>query len=195
MTARTTSRRRFLVESLSGVGAAWFAANYAGLLEAGEFVLHAQQAGTPSAFAFLTPEQAADVEAMTAQIIPSDDTPGAREANVVVFIDRALTTFEKHEQPSYTKGLVDLHAEVQKQFPGVRRFAALTPEQQVQVLTAIERTPFFNLVRTHTISGFFAHPIHGGNAGNVGWQLVHYDHSLKHTPPFGYYDAQPVSRQ
>jgi gluconate 2-dehydrogenase gamma chain len=190
MPARSTSRRRFLVEALSGAGAAWFAANHAGILEAGEFVLHAQQAGTPAAFRFFTPAQAADVEAMSAQIIPTDDTPGAREANVVGFIDRALTTFEQHEQASYTTGLAALQAEVQKQFPGTTRLGALTQDQQIKVLTAIERTPFFNLVRTHTISGFFAHPIHGGNAGNVGWQLVKYDHSLNHTPPFGYYDAQ-----
>lgn len=190
MPARTTSRRAFLVESMAGVGAAWFAANYAGILEAGEFALHAQQPGTPIAFGFFSPEQAATVEAITAQIIPTDDTPGARDANVVLFIDRALTTFEKHEQAAYTKGLADLQAEVPKQIPGATRFAVLTPEQQTKVLTAIERTPFFNLVRTHTISGFFAHSIHGGNAGNVGWQLVKYDSSLKHTPPFGYYDAQ-----
>ena len=195
MPARTTSRRGFLVEAMAGVGAAWFAANYAAVIDAGAFAGNAQQTGTPFRFEFFTPEQAADVEAITAQIIPTDDTPGAREANVVVFIDRALATFEKHEQASYTRGLAEVQAEAQKQFPGTARFAALTPEQQVKVLTAIERTPFFNLLRTHTISGFLAHPIHGGNAGNVGWQLVHYDHSLKHTPPFGYYDAQALPRR
>ena len=33
----------------------------------------------------------------------------------------------------------------------------------------------------------------GGNAGKAGWQLVHYDDSLNHKPPFGYYDALPGS--
>src|SRR5262245_60928028 len=35
----------------------------------------------------------ADLEAVTAQIIPTDSTPGAREAGVVQFIDRALASF------------------------------------------------------------------------------------------------------
>jgi hypothetical protein len=55
----------------------------------------------------------------------------------------------------------------------------------------MEKTPFFNLVRTHTITGFFASPIHGGNYNKAGWKLVNYDDSLNHKPPFGYYDAQP----
>ena len=48
-------------------------------------------------------------------------------------------------------------------------------------------------VRTHTVTGFFAAPVHGGNAGKAGWQLVQYDDSLHHAPPFGYYDALPGS--
>ena len=32
-------------------------------------------------------------ETTDAQIVPSDDTPGAREAGVIYFIDRALATF------------------------------------------------------------------------------------------------------
>ena len=42
---------------------------------------------------FLSAAEAADVEAVAAQIIPTDDSPGAREAGVVYFIDRALATF------------------------------------------------------------------------------------------------------
>ncbi len=195
MSARTTSRRAFLVESMAGVGAAWFAAHYAGILEAGEFVAHAAQTGQPAIFQFFTREQALEVEAMASQIIPTDDTPGAREAHVVQFIDRALATFEKSQQTAYVQGLTELQAQSQKLVPGAARFSALTSDQQIQVLTAMERTPFFNLVRTHTISGFFAHPSHGGNANKVGWKLVSYDDSLHHTPPFGYYDAQPAARR
>ncbi len=58
----------------------------------------------------------------------------------------------------------------------------------------MEKTPFFNLVRTHTITGFFASPAHGGNYNKVGWKLVSYDDSLNHKPPFGYYDALPETR-
>jgi len=194
MSTPETSRREFLVRSVSGLGAAWVATNYGGIVEASAF---AQQAGraTPPSFVFFTPAQAIEVDAIAAQIIPSDTTPGAREARVVHFIDRALTTFERGRQADYTRGLADLLTESQKAAPGATAFSALSSAQQMQVLTAIERTPFFNLVRTHTITGFLASPLHGGNADKVGWKLVGFDDSLRHSPPFGYYDALPETRR
>ena len=56
------------------------------------------------------------------------------------------------------------------------------------------KNPFFELVRVHTITGFFASPVHGGNHGKVGWALVGWEDSLEHAPPFGYYDALPRGR-
>jgi gluconate 2-dehydrogenase gamma chain len=131
---------------------------------------------------------------MTAQIIPTDSTPGAREARVVQFIDRALVTFEKSRQPTYTHGLKDLQTKTKELFPSAAMFSTLTTDQQIQVLKAIEETPFFNLVRTHTVTGFFASPTHGGNYNRIGWKLVSYDDSLSFKPPFGYYDALPEFR-
>jgi gluconate 2-dehydrogenase gamma chain len=195
MSTQGKSRRAFLVESLSGVGAAWVTANRAGILATHEYVLEAAQSGQPLKFAFLTAEQAAEVEAMTVQIIPTDSTPGAREARVVQFIDRALVTFEKGRQSTYAQGLKDLQTKTKELFPGTSMFSALTSDQQIQVLTAIEETPFFNLVRTHTITGFFASPAHGGNYNKVGWKLVSFDDSLNFKPPFGYYDALPEFRR
>lgn len=194
MSTPETSRREFLIRSVSGIGATWVAANYASILEASAY---AQQAGrsVAPAFTFFTPAQAADVEAMAAQIIPTDATPGAREARVVHFIDRALTTFERDRQADYTKGLNELLTQSKQATPGAAAFSALPSDQQIQVLTAMERTPFFNLVRTHTITGFLASPLHGGNADKVGWKLVGYDDSLRHAPPFGYYDALPENRR
>ena len=194
MSTRDTSRRDFLVSSLSGVGAAWVAANLTGIEAAEAYVEQAARSGRPAAFAFFTAAQAAELDAMAAQIIPTDSTPGAREARVVHFIDRALTTFEKGRQDDYRTGLDQLAAQTKQMFPAAARFSALTSDQQIQVLTAIEKSPFFNLVRTHTITGFLASPIHGGNANKVGWKLVNWDDSLNHKPPFGYYDALPNSR-
>lgn len=195
MSTRGKSRRAFLVESVTGLGAAWVATHYSSILAAEEYVQQAARSGQPATFAFFTAEQAAEIEAMAAQIIPTDDTPGAREARVVHFIDRTLTTFARTSQPLYTQGLADLQAQSKQRFPNASRFSALTSEQQIQVLTAMEKTPFFNMVRTHTIAGFFASPVHGGNADKVGWKLVGFDDSLNHKPPFGYYDALPQSRR
>ena len=193
MSGRERSRREFLVSSLTGVGAAWAVANYAGIEDAYAFVQQTARTGQPATFAFFTPAQAAEIEAAAAQIIPTDSTPGAREARVIVFIDRILSTFERDRQADYTKGLGELAARTKQAFPSASAFSSLTAPQQIQVLTAMEKTPFFNLLRTHTITGFFASPVHGGNANKVGWALVNYDDSLNHKPPFGYYDALPGS--
>ena len=53
---------------------------------------------------------------MAAQIFPTTDTPGAREANVVYFIDLALTTFAKDAQPVYAKGFADLADKAKEMF-------------------------------------------------------------------------------
>jgi gluconate 2-dehydrogenase gamma chain len=193
MSGRERSRREFLVKSLSGVGAAWVAANAAGIEEAYAFVQQTARTGAPAKMSFFTPAQAAEIEAMAAQIIPTDSTPGAREARCIVFIDHILTTFEKDAQGDYTKGLTELAAQTKQLYPSATTFSSLPSDQQIKVLTAMEKTPFFNLVRTHTITGFFAAPVHGGNQNKVGWKLVNYNDSLNHKPPFGYYDAQPTS--
>lgn len=196
MSTRGKSRRTFLVDSVTGLGAAWIAANASGIINAENYVLRAAQSGRPMKFAFFTPEQAVEIEAMAAQIIPTDETPGAREARVVNFIDRALTTFNKDNQAAYTKGIGELQAQTRQLFPTATKFSALTGPQQIQVLTAMEKTPFFNMVRTHTVIGFFASPVHGGNQDKIGWKLIGYDDSLNFRPPFGYYDAQdPAGRR
>ena len=194
MSTQEKSRRSFLIESVSGLGGAWVAVNYSAILAAEEYVLKAAESEEQARFAFFTPEQAVEVEEMAAQIIPTDHTPGAREARVVSFIDRVLVTFERERQADYTQGLRDLAAQTHQHFPNANKFSELTFDQQIQVLTAIEDTPFFNLVRTHTITGFFASPVHGGNHDKVGWELLGYDDSLNHEAPFGYYDALPQPR-
>ena len=176
---------------MAGLNAAWITANYPGILAAQEHVRQATQAGGVPKLAFLTEAQAAEVEAMTGQIIPTDDTPGAREAHCVYFIDRALSTFDKGRQPAYTQGLQDLQVKAQQLYPDASKFSALSSEQQIKTLTEIEKTPFFNMVRTHTVIGFLTRPEHGGNHDKIGWKLIGYDDSLNHKPPFGYYDAQP----
>jgi hypothetical protein len=73
-------------------------------------------------------------------------------------------------------------------FPDAAMFSALKPAQQIQLLTSIEKTPFFKTVRDHTIMGVFASPQHGGNYDKVGWKLIGFEDKLAFAPPFGYYD-------
>ena len=130
------------------------------------------------------------MECAAAQIIPTDETPGAREAGSVYFIDRALTTFDRERQALYTEGLKNLQAKTRELFPESTRFSGLSAERQIQVLKAIESTPFFAQIRTHTITGFLANPEYGGNRGQTGWKLIGFEGKFRYEPPFGYYDGE-----
>ena len=74
---------------LQGIAATFGAAALPWDWGAIEQAVHQAHAAAPSsgdgAISFLTPAEAADVDAIAAQIIPTDDTPGAREAGVVLF--------------------------------------------------------------------------------------------------------------
>ena len=193
MSTKRRSRRSFLVESFTGLNAAWVAANYPAILAAQNYVRKSTAAGQPPRLAVFTDAQAVEIEAMTAQIIPTDSTPGAREAHCVYFIDQALSTFIQDKKQAYLQGLDDLQSKVRQLYPDATKFSALTGEQQIKTLTAIEKTPFFEMVRQHTIIGFLSRPEHGGNHDKAGWKLIGYDDSLNFKPPFGYYDAQAQS--
>jgi gluconate 2-dehydrogenase gamma chain len=58
------------------------------------------------------------------------------------------------------------------------------------LLTLIDKTDFFELVRLHTIMGFLAKPEYGGNHSHAGWKLIGFDDQMTYKPPFGYYDAE-----
>lgn len=171
------SRRNFLIKTFGASGAAWLTANWPVQVAAAE---KAQGLGN---FTFFTREQAADVDAMAAQIYPSDSTPGAKEAQVIYFIDLALVTFAQDKQEAYTKGLAELGTKT-----GGKRFGSLSSAEQIALLTSIEKTPFFKTVRDHTIMGMFAAPQHGGNYKKIGWTQIGFDDSLNFRAPFGAYD-------
>ncbi len=185
-----SSRRSFLAGAGTSLGSAWIASNWSAILEAQEHAKRAASSGHTGKFAFFSQEQAAEVESVAAQIIPTDDTPGAREAGAVYFIDRALSTFDRDRRPVYTQGLEDLQAKTRELFPSAAKFSGLSADQQIRVLKAIEKTPFFAQIRTHTITGFLANPEYGGNRDDIGWKLIGFEGKFHYQPPFGYYDAE-----
>ena len=188
----TFSRRDF-VATVGSIGAVWLLADAA---ERGEAVAHAAHQATQAqpTLTVFTPEQAAEVEAFASRIIPSDGTPGAREAGVVYFIDRGLSTWAKDQKPQFMEGLAKLQRDVGGKFRGQTRLSALTPAQQDEVLRSIENTPFFGNMRFATLSGMFSLPSHGGNRDFVGWKLVGQESALEFKAPFGWYD-QPANRR
>ena len=184
------TRRQFLIRSLTGASSLWLGTHWPAILAAHEHARQAAESGQPANFEFFAPEQAADIEAMAAQIIPTDETPGAREARVIYFIDRALTSFDRDQQPLYIQGLQDLLTKTRELFPNAGKFSDLSTLHQIQVLTAMEKTDFFRYVRLHTIMGFLANPEYGGNHEQIGWKLIGFADEHSYQPPFGYYDAE-----
>ena len=149
-----------------------------------------RKAGQPPQLAFFTDAQAAEIEAMAAQIIPTDETPGAREARCLYFIDRALTTFDKRQPAGLHAGAAGSSGEDAATLSGRRANSRRSlPSSRSRCSPRSRRRRSSTLVRTHTVIGFFARPEHGGNHDKVGWKLIGYDDSLNHKPPFGYYDA------
>lgn len=134
--------------------------------------------------------RATEIAAIAAQIIPSDDGAGATEVGAVYFIDRALTTFAADQQTAYKDGLADLEARREAKFPGSESFAALSKAQQSELLKSIEKTSFFDLLRTHTILAWLGAPTYGGNRNQMGWKYIGFDDAGAFDSPFGYYDAE-----
>lgn len=182
------SRRQFLIRASLGAGSAWVTANWPAILAAHEHARHAAQAATPPKFEFFTPEQAAEVEAIAAQIIPTDDMPGAREARVVYFIDKSLVTFARDQQEPFREGLKQTQAKLRELYPGTTTFAAASSEQQIATLKAIEQKPFFDAFRGGVVTGFLSDPERGGNYQEAGWKVIGFDNSHVFQPPFGDYD-------
>jgi len=81
-----SSRRAFLLSGGGMLTSLWVAAQWPSIAAAAH---HAEQVATdtaPPRFDFLNSSDAADVEAICAQIVPSGATPGAREAHAVYFL-------------------------------------------------------------------------------------------------------------
>lgn len=133
--------------------------------------------------------EAAEIEAIAAQIIPSTGGPGAREAGVIYFIDRALSTFAADDREAYRTGMAEIQRRRKELFPGSISITALNNEQQISLIRAIEKSDFFELLRLHTVLGFLASPSYGGNRGKVGWKQIGFEDHMTYQHPFGYYDA------
>jgi gluconate 2-dehydrogenase gamma chain len=181
--------RRSLLEAF--VASLAFAAMPSDLAE----IAHATQDGTSTAqphivakLSWLSAAEAADVEAVTAQIIPTDDTAGAREAGVVYFIDRALATFLSQLADDYRAQLRAFQGECRERHPGAGSFASLTSAQQFEYLKTVDQTPFFETTRLLTLLGMFSLPAYGGNRNGLGWKLIGFEDRHSFRPPFGYYD-------
>jgi gluconate 2-dehydrogenase gamma chain len=168
--------RRELLKRLGIAGAAVLALPE--LSRVLSFSEQARHAGFPTGqilaqTATLTAAETATLAAVCARLIPTDDNgPGAAEARAAVYIDRALGGWLAGSREAYTAGLAAIDEAARGR--NGRRFVDLPAADQDGVLAQMEQTPFFGLVRTHTIQGTFCDPVYGGNANFVGWDLLGY---------------------
>lgn len=136
-----------------------------------------------------TDDQAECIAAICEQIIPTDEYPGAIEAGVMNFIDKQVYQRFTGDKERYAEGVRALNAYCTETFG--KAFAALDWERQTEVLQQMEadRLPgkhwekigqrrFFNLVRYHTMMGFYGAPHHGGNKDYVSFRMMKLDYPL-----------------
>lgn len=150
-------------------------------------------------------DQARTVQAMTARIMPSDEFgPGAVEAGVVYYIDRQLESqwgyaakhymegpfydgvpnqgWQSRHTPreTYSLALEFINQYTNNEYDG--NFIDLSPQQQDEVLTAVEEgnvdtfeeidpEMFFSMLRTNTLEGMYCDPMYNGNRNMVGWKM------------------------
>ena len=185
------SRRDFLSRALAGtlVGATglWIQAAIPRPLAAAEATRAVEDAAPLS----LDARQWQVVEAITARILPTDDTPGALEAGCVHFIDRALAYEDAAALPAYRVALAELDRLCREQ--AGMGFVELPEEGQDEMLARLETgsvvgwreesarpQAFFATVRMHTILGFVLDPRYGGNRDHVGWKTMGFPGPVHH---------------
>lgn len=143
---------------------------------------------------FFNADETRTLDAVTARVMPSEpDGLGAREAGVVIYIDRAVAGYFRDLQGIYRVGLQRLDECCRAGYG--KTFADLTNAEQDEALLALEGAGdqpvsleakamlaadrretilprFFAIVREHTIQGMFCDPLYGGNRDFTGWKLI-----------------------
>ena len=121
--------------------------------------------GFEASHACFSTDQRALVAAISERIIPTTDTPGAIAAGVPAFIEMMLADwYETQDRSQFLDGIgrVDGHAQVRFN----HAFAALTPFEQDEILTAVMNNQvasmpptFFNQCRQLVVLGYYTSEI------------------------------------
>jgi gluconate 2-dehydrogenase gamma chain len=174
-------RRQFLTLSAAGLGGIL---TYT--LDGRVLRFAAKEAQVRIPLRFFNETEALIVSAAAARIFPNDESgPGAREAGVAIYIDRQLAgpygrDRFRYTHPPFEEGPPELGyqgkatpREIYREgLKNLKDFHLHPPEKQDDALHQIESSYFFQLLRRNTIEGMFCDPVHGGNAGLIGWQLL-----------------------
>lgn len=139
-------------------------------------------------FRWLAPDEVPTMQAALDRILPASGDygfPGAEETHVIRYVDGQLA------EPHFAgfarlvrHGLKFLDRVARKE-KGAMRFHLLPPAQQDEVLRMFQTQSvpglkypsarFFEILWTFALEGYFGHPRHGGNAGQLAWNAIHFD--------------------
>ena len=152
----------------------------------------------------LDARQGRTVDALTRMIMPTDDNgPGAAEARVIVYIDRALGSHRAEYKESYVSGLAAFDGYCQLSHEA--GFLDLDTRDRRRALMGIDRArsprnwpgdapmgarDFLRMLVTHTMEGMFSDPSYGGNYREAGWKLIRFPGRAPfgYDPPFSEFD-------
>lgn len=157
--------------------------------------------GRTSEWRFFTNEEANLVDAIVEQIIPADEWPGAKDARVTNFIDKQLAGPYIRHQEIYRKILSAIQTACKKAYR--KKFEEFSWDEQTDFLKSLEKNEiitkitqqpgsqfsdtdnalmkdwlksnFFNLIRDHTMQGFYGSPRHGGNYKFISYRMIGLD--------------------
>ena len=160
-------RRELLYRASMILGGALSAGTVSGILAGCTTTPDA--AGGKAAGGFLSPDEMAIVTAMSDQIIPRTDTPGAVDVGVPAFIDRMLTGYYQDRERKAMRAGLQAVATDASEMRGIP-FAKLTSEDQIALMKQYDQqqydytrrnanvpdTPphFFRMMKELTITGF-----------------------------------------
>jgi len=164
--ANQSPQRRDVLRILSLAAAASQFPGFSRWVCASEHTAHASSGQTkPANYTpqFFSPNEYVTIELLSDLIIPSDGTPGAKEAGVSEFIDFMAASDPEIQQPFRT-GLRWLNEHAQENHGS--GFANLAAEQQIRILEVLARAQahgssetegqkFFSLVRRYTVMGYY----------------------------------------
>lgn len=149
------------------------------------------KASMPHATKFFTPDQLQMAGVLADLIIPTTETPGALAVNVHGFMDAYLAEcVSKDDQKKFIAGLDRINKVATEKFRKV--FLSCTQQQQIQLLTALEKTELgftkddkaaFKKFKSLTLFGYYTSEvgatqelaylaIPGGYKGNVPFATI-----------------------
>jgi|ERR1035437_185109 gluconate 2-dehydrogenase gamma chain len=140
-----------------------------------------------SQWRYLQEKEIGLLDAIVEQIIPTDDFPGGKWANLSNFIDKQLDSYYRKHQIAYREGLAAFEKTV-IQMKG-KKYEELPFAEQTAMLEKMEAgefsgdywkdhspADFFEMVRQHSLQGFYGSPVHGGNRGFISYHMLGLDY-------------------